>query len=69
MKTYEHRAGSMLKQRIFLVIQIAKAAGLLGTINDKTNFDDFFVCYILRYFLVSSCVSLLKKPNSYGVKF
>ena len=37
--TEEPRAGSFLKQRISLAIQIANAACVLGTINDKITFD------------------------------
>ena len=40
--TEELKAGSFLKQRIFLAIQIANAACVLGTINDKINFDEIF---------------------------
>ena len=38
----EHRAGSFLKQRIFFAIQIANAACLWGTVNEKTTFDEIF---------------------------
>ena len=38
--TEEPRAGSFLKQRISLAIQIANAACVLGTINDKITFDE-----------------------------
>ena len=38
--TEETRAGSFLKQRISLAIQIANAACVLGTINDKITFDE-----------------------------
>ena len=38
----EPRAGSFLKQRMYLAIQIANAACVLGTINDKIIFDEFF---------------------------
>ena len=40
--TEEPRAGSFLKQRIYLAIQIANAACVLGTINDKMTFDKIF---------------------------
>ena len=40
--TEELRAGSFLKQRISLATQIANAAGVLGTINDKITFDEKF---------------------------
>ena len=40
--TEEPRAGSFLKQRISLAIQIANAACLLGTKNDKITFDEVF---------------------------
>ena len=40
--TEEPRAGSFLKPRISLAIQIANAACLLGTINDKITFDEVF---------------------------
>ena len=40
--TEEPRAGSFLKQRISLAIQIANAACVLGTINDKIIFDEIF---------------------------
>ena len=40
--TEEPRAGSFLKQRISLAIQIANAACVLGTINDKIKFDEIF---------------------------
>ena len=40
--TEEPRAGSFLKQRISLAIQIANAACVLGTINDKITFDEIF---------------------------
>ena len=38
----EPRAGSFLKQRISLAIQIANSACLLGAVNDKTTFDESF---------------------------
>ena len=40
--TEEPRAGSFLRQRISLAIQIANAAFVLGTINDKITFDEIF---------------------------
>ena len=40
--TEEPRAGSFLKQRISLAIQIANAACVLGTINDKITFVEIF---------------------------
>ena len=40
--TEEPRAGSFLKQRISLARQIANAACVLGTINDKITFDENF---------------------------
>ena len=40
--TEEPRAGSFLKQKISLAIQIANAACVLGTINDKITFDEIF---------------------------
>ena len=40
--TEEPRAGSFLKQRSSLAIQIANAACVLGTINDKIAFDEIF---------------------------
>ena len=40
--TEKRRAGSFLKQRISLAIQIANAACVLGTINDKITFDEIF---------------------------
>ena len=40
--TEEPRAISFLKQRISLAIQIANAACVLGTINDKITFDEIF---------------------------
>ena len=40
--TEEPRAGSFLKQRISLAIQIPNAACVLGTINDKITFDEIF---------------------------
>ena len=42
--TEEPRAGSFLKQRIYLAIQIANAACVLGTINDKQLSTKFFIC-------------------------
>ena len=45
ISTEEPRAGSFLKflkQRISLAIQIANAACVLGTINDKKTFDKIF---------------------------
>ena len=58
-----------LMQRISLAIQIAKAACVLGTINDKIFFDEIFICNTcILYFLVSSCVFLLKKSNMYQVQ-
>ena len=42
LSTEEPRAGSFLKQRISLAIQIANAACVLGTINDKITFDEIF---------------------------
>ena len=46
--TEEPRAGSFLKQRISLAIQIANAACVLGTINDKIAFDEIFSLYLLN---------------------
>ena len=64
--TEEPRAGSFLKQRIPLAIQIANDACVLGTINDEIIFDIFFICNTcILYFLVSSCVFLLKKLHPY----
>ena len=64
--TEESRAGRFLKQRISLAIQIANAACVLGTTNDKITFDEIFTCNTcILYFLVSSCVFLLKKRNPY----
>ena len=40
--TEEPRVGSFLKQRISLAIQIANAACVLRTINDKITFDKIF---------------------------
>ena len=40
--TEEPRAGIFLKQRISLAIQIANAACVFGTINDKIFFDEIF---------------------------
>ena len=40
--TEEPRAGSFLKQRSSLAIQIANAACVLGTMNDKITFDEIF---------------------------
>ena len=40
--TEEPRAGSFLKQRISLAIQIANAACVLGTLNDKITLKEFF---------------------------
>ena len=42
MCTEEPRAGSFLKHGISLAIQIANAACVLGAINDKITFDEFF---------------------------
>ena len=42
ISTEEPRAGSFLKQRISLAIQIANAACVLGTTNDKITFDEIF---------------------------
>ena len=64
--TEEPRGGSFLKQRISLAVQIMNAACVLGTIKDKITFDEFFICNTcILYFLVSSCVFLLKKRNPY----
>ena len=64
--TEEPRAGSLLKQRISLAIQIANAACVLGTINDKIISTKFFICNTcILYYLVSSCVFLLQKRNPY----
>ena len=38
----EPGAGSFLKQRVSLATKIATAACVLGTVNDKTTFDDIF---------------------------
>ena len=51
--TEEPRAGSFLKQRISLAIQIANAACVLGTINDKITFDEFFLFVTLVYYIFS----------------
>ena len=60
--TEETRASSFSKQRISLAIQIANAACVLETINDKINFDEIFICNnCILHFLVSSCAFLLKK--------
>ena len=40
--TEEPGAGSFFKQRISLAIQIANAACVFGTINDKITFDEIF---------------------------
>ena len=40
--TEEPRAGSFLKHRFSLAIQIANAACVLGTIDDKVTFDEVF---------------------------
>ena len=40
--TEEPRAGSFLKQRITLALQIANTACILKTKNDKINFDEIF---------------------------
>ena len=40
--TEEPRASSFLKRRISLAKQIANAACVLGTINDKITFDEIF---------------------------
>ena len=40
--TEEPRAGSFLKQRISLAIQIANANCVLGTLNDKITFNEIF---------------------------
>ena len=50
--TQEPRAGSCLKQRISLEIQIANASYVIGTINDKIIFDEVFYLYYL-YFIFS----------------
>ena len=38
----ENRAGSFFKQRISLCIQIANAACVLGTVNDRDSFDEIY---------------------------
>ena len=52
--TEEPRAGSCLKQRISLAIQIANAACVLGTINDKKIFNEIF---LLVYYIISCRVA------------
>ena len=49
--TEEPRAGSFLKQRISLAIQIANAACVLGTINDE-------IFYLLHLYIIFSRVEL-----------
>ena len=55
--TKEPRAGSFLKQRISLAVQIANAACVLGTINDKITFDEFFLFLTLVYYIFSCRVA------------
>ena len=55
--TEEPRAGSFLKQRISLAIQIANAACVLGTINDKNNFRRNFLFVTLVYYVFSCRVA------------
>ena len=58
--TEEPRAGSFLKQRISLTIQIANASCVLGTLNDKTILDEIFICYnCILYFVMSRCDKLV----------
>ena len=38
----KNRAGSFFKQRISLCIQIANAACVLGTVNDRDSFDEIY---------------------------
>ena len=45
--TEEPSAGSFIKQRISLAIQIPNSACVLGTINDKITFDEIFYLYHL----------------------
>ena len=42
MCTEEPRAGSFSKQRLSLAVQIANAAYVRGTINDKITFGEIF---------------------------
>ena len=52
--TEEPRAGSFLEQRISLAIQIANAACVLGTTNDKITFDEIFL-FVTLVFYIFSC--------------
>ena len=38
----DQRAGSFLKQRISMALQIDKAACVLGTVSDKDAFEEIF---------------------------
>ena len=55
--TEEPRACSFSKQRISLAIQIANAACVLGTLNDKITFDKIFLYEILVYYIFSCRVA------------
>ena len=55
--TEEPRAGSFLKQRISPTVQIANAACVLGTINDKNNFRRIFLFVTLVYYIFSCRVA------------
>ena len=54
--TEEPRACSFSKQRISLAIQIANAACVLGTLNDKITFDKIF--YMKYLYIIFSRVEL-----------
>ena len=55
--TEEPRAGSFLKQRISLAIQLANASCVFGTINAKITFDEVFLFVTLVYYIISCRVA------------
>ena len=61
----ERRAGSFLKHRISLEIQIAIAACVLGTVNDKTTFEEIVICN----FFLKMCLQLMFVAQMFFFKF
>ena len=59
----------LLKQRISLAIQIANAACVLGTINDKITFDEFFLFVTPVYYFFSRRVACSHWRNVTRIDF
>ena len=55
----DQRAGSFLKQRISMALQIGNAACVLGTVSDRNAFEEIY--YIQPIFLNLYIIAALKK--------